>query len=189
MLIRPILASIVVGGVLLAEAGTASAAVSGTIRASQTGSAQQLAPTPRAQCSQMPVTPADFKCRFAVTTTFRNSSVHGVIQGVVVLDNTDVGSAGCSRLSGRLTDFVFRNNGAFLGSFTQQIQPTESTSCRNPQLPDVSVQLLKSVVVSGTGVYAHQEGSVESHTASVQAVNPNEPSLVIAGTFIADLHR
>jgi len=181
---RSVLVSLAAGGLVLTQGGVASTAQAAQLRASFTGSAQGHV-SARENCLVRPVKPADFKCWFDTTAAFRNATLHGVRRGALHFDF----STGCAKVSGRLTDFVFRNSGRFLGSFTEQLVPgSRGDSCVSSRLGDIQTQLLRSNVIGGTGIYSHQRGTVESHSATVRPVNLGDP-IVIAGTFVAQLHK
>jgi len=181
---RSVLVSLAAGGVILTQGGAASAAQTTQLRASFTGSAQGHL-SAKENCLVRPVKPADFKCQFGTTAVFRNAKLHGVRRGALHFDF----STRCAKVSGRLTDFVFRNNGQFLGSFTEQLVPGgQGDSCVSSRLGDIQTQLLRSNVIGGTGIYSHQKGTVETHSATVRPVNLGDP-IVIAGIFVAQLHK
>jgi hypothetical protein len=166
----------------------ASAAVSTTIAAIDSGIAKPLPPTPTARCQTTnPMQPADARCRYLTTSTFRTPQVHGVIQGIVTVDYTNLSAdkLQCGTISGRLTVYVFTNAGRFRGTFIEQSK-AGSQICPT-FLPDVLTTTLFSDIVGGTGAYQHQRGDVASESTSVTPLKQNGPSPFI-GKFLATLH-
>jgi hypothetical protein len=124
-------------------------------------------------------------CRFDTTVTFRNGHVHGVRQGALHVDYTNTQRTGCEPVTGYLTDYVFSNNGRFLGSFREHI--TKGQSCLTPT-DGIEAQSLTTTIVGGTKAFKGQQGSVTSSSATARPVNQGDP-IVIAGTFVATLVR
>src|SRR4051794_13325274 len=111
MKIRTILIPVAAAATLMVGASPAFAATSTTITASDSGTAKPLQPTPAARCQPNNATqPADFKCRYLTTSTFRTAQLHGVTQGIVTIDYTNLSADNvtCGTLTGRLRVYVFK---------------------------------------------------------------------------------
>jgi hypothetical protein len=188
---RTVLLSAAVGGLLLAQAGASvaapatSPATTTRLAASFLGHAQGFS-SPTAHCGGTGPDPADFLCRFETSATFRNAQVHGVSLGHLLLDTTNARTTGCAEVSGTVTDKVWSNNGHFLGSLIENVDPG-SVSCLS-KVDGVQTSAGTSTIDSGrgTGIYRHKGGSVVGKSASIRPENP-EDLIVVAGTFVATI--
>jgi len=185
MNIRPVLVSVAAGGILLLQAGTAGAAITRTAGASYTGTAHAV-PSLSEKCMAQPTDAAGFKCRFDTKVTYRTAEVHGVRQGSLHLDFTNTSKTGCEPVTGRLTTKVYRNNGRWLGTYTEDLRPGSQSCLTNVE--GVEAQHLTSTIVDGKGIFADQHGSVDGHSATIRPVAQGDP-IFIAGNFVATLVR